>query len=354
MTGPSRFSARRVIVILVKASVSIALLVWLFRRVGWRAVQAELATADPWMLAAYVGVSLVATAISAAKWRALAASLEMPERFSRMMLLYLVGYFFNNVLPSSVGGDVVRSYELGRRHDRLADATASVFMERFTGFTVLLGWAAVAAAVRPSFMADPRILAGAGIAVGGYLVLAFAVFHRPALEAVRARLRVPVMAGLLRRASSLQDAILRYRTRPRAIAEAFGWSAAFYLVTVFVTLAGCLTFGAAPRLADLFVAVPVMLLLFSVPISIGGIGLQEWAFFAVLTRIGVPAPAALSLGLVFRVRNIVLGLAGGALYTMLGVALPPASSLSPPAQSPRPPQPAAQPPNRPAAQPPTP
>lgn len=324
MTGPSRFSPRRVIVNLVKASVSVALLVWLFRRVGWSAVQAELVTADPRMLAAYVGVSLVATAVSAAKWRALAAALEMPERFGRMMLLYLVGYFFNNVLPSSVGGDVVRSYELGRRHGRLADATASVFMERFTGFTVLLAWAAAAAVVRPSFMADPRILAGAGVAVGAYLVLAFAVFHRPALEAVRARLRLPVVAGLLRRASSLQDAILRYRARRRAVAEAFAWSAVFYAVTVLITLLGCLTFGAAPRLGDLLIAVPVMLLLFSVPISIGGIGLQEWAFFAVLTRIGVPAPAALSLGLVFRVRNLVLGLAGGALYTMLGVAIPPA------------------------------
>ena len=322
MTGRSRLSVRRLIVILLKASVSAALLVWLFRKVGWSAVRDELATADLRLLAAYVGVSLAATAVSAVKWRSLASALAMPERFSRMMLLYLVGYFFNNVLPSSVGGDVVRSYELGRRHDRLADATASVFMERFTGFTVLLGWAVAAAVIRPSFVADPRILAGSAVAIGAYLVLAFAVFHRPALEALRARLELPVVVGLLRRAASLQGAILRYRSQPRALGAAFAWSALFYLLTVLTTLTGCLTFGAAPSLGDLFVAVPIMLLLFSVPISIGGIGLQEWAFFAVLTRIGVPAPAALSLGVVFRVRNIALGLVGGALYAMLDVALP--------------------------------
>lgn len=322
MTPRSRLSLRRLLIILLKASVSAALLIWLFRKVGWTAVRAELATADLRMLAVYVGISLAATAVSAIKWRALAAALAMPERFGRMMLLYLVGYFFNNVLPSSVGGDVVRSWELGRRHDRLADATASVFMERFTGFTVLLAWAIAAAAVRPSFVSDPRILAGAAVAIAAYVALAFAVFHRPALEALRARLRLPVLAGLLRRAASLQDAILRYRSQPRALGAAFAWSAAFYLLTVLTTLTGCLTFGAAPALGDLFIAVPVMLLLFSVPISIGGIGLQEWAFFAVLTRIGVPAPAALSLGVVFRVRNIVLGLVGGALYTLLGVALP--------------------------------
>ena len=332
MTGVAGLSLRRLAIVLAKATVSVALVVWLFRKVGWDAVRAELATADLRMLALYVGVSLAATAVSAAKWRSLAAALRMREPFGRMMLLYMVGYFFNNVLPSSVGGDVVRSWELGRRHDRLADATASVFMERFTGFTVLLAWAVGAAIVRPSFLADPRILAGAAVAVGAYLALALAVFHRPALEGLRARLRLPLVAGLLRRASSLQDAILRYSSTPRAIAEAFGWSAAFYLLTVVATLTGCLTFGAAPGLGDLFIAVPVMLLLFSVPISIGGIGLQEWAFFAVLTRIGVPAPAALSLGVVFRVRNIVLGLIGGALYTVLGVAVPPpAVSRVPPA-----------------------
>lgn len=323
MSGSARLTPRRAAIVLLKAGVSIALLVWLFRRVGWSAVRAEIASADLAMLALYVSVSLAATAVSALKWRSLAGALGMREPFSRMMLLYMVGYFFNNVLPSSVGGDVVRSYELGRRHQRLADATASVFMERFTGFTVLLVWALAAAAARPSFMADPRILLGAGVAVGAYLTLTLAVFHRPALEALRARLRLPVLAGLLRRAASLQDAILRYRENRRALGEAFGWSAVFYALTVFTTLAGCATFGAAPALGDLFIAVPVMLLLFSVPISIGGIGLQEWAFFTVLTRIGVPAPAALSLGVIFRVRNIVLGLAGGAMYPLLGTGRPP-------------------------------
>ncbi len=315
-------SLRRAAVLAAKGLVSAALLVWLFRQVGWNAVRAELLTADPAMVAVYVAVAFAGTVVSAVKWRALARALGLHERLGRMTVLYLVGYFFNNLLPSSVGGDVVRSYELGRRHGRLADATASVFMERFTGFTVLLVWALGAAAAWPSFVADPRFLAGAGIAIGAYVALAWAVFHRPALEALRLRLRLPMIAGLLRRAASLQDAILRYRGRPHAIAAALAWSAVFYLLTVATTLAGCLAVGARPAIGDLFVAVPVMLLLFSVPISIGGIGLQEWAFFAVLTRIGVPAPAALSLGLIFRVRTLAFGIVGGALFPLSGIRTP--------------------------------
>lgn len=318
MSGP-RISLRRALLLAAKGVVSAALLVWLFRQVGWAAVREELLAADLRLVAVYALVAFAGTAVSALKWQRLAAALGLRERFGRMTVLYLVGYFFNNLLPSSVGGDVVRSYELGRRHGRLADATASVFMERFTGFTVLLVWALAAAVAWPSFMADPRFLAGAGIAVGAYLALAWAVFRRTALESLRARFRLPLVAGLLRRAASLQDAILRYRGERRALGEALGWSAAFYLITVGTTLAGCLAVGAHPPVAQLFVAVPVMLLLFSVPISIGGIGLQEWAFFAVLTRIGVPASAALTLGVIFRVRTIAFGLIGGALFPLSGI-----------------------------------
>jgi uncharacterized protein (TIRG00374 family) len=332
----ARPSVRRVVVLGAKGAVSVTLLVWLFRQVGWDAVRAELVTADPWLIGVYAAVAFAGTLVSAVKWQALARALGLRERLGRMTVLYLVGYFFNNLLPSSVGGDVVRSYELGRRHGRLADATASVFMERFTGFTVLLVWALVAALAWPSFMTDPRFLAGAGVAVGAYLVLAWAVFHRPALEAVRARFRLPVVAGLLRRAASLQEAILRYRGRRGALAAALAWSAVFYLVTVATTYAGCLAVGARPAVGDLFVAVPVMLLLFSVPISIGGIGLQEWAFFAVLTRIGVPAPAALSLGVIFRVRTIAFGLVGGALFPFSGIRAAPGTARAEPPADPAP------------------
>ena len=66
-----------------------------------------------------------------------------------------------------------------------------------------------------------------------------------------------------------------------------------------------------------FVAVPLMLLLFMIPISIGGIGLQEWAYFFVLSMVGVPAAVGLSLGLIFRARTIGFGLLGGIIYPFI-------------------------------------
>jgi len=64
-------------------------------------------------------------------------------------------------------------------------------------------------------------------------------------------------------------------------------------------------------------AVPVLLILFMIPFSLGGIGLQAWAYYFVLEAIGVPASIGLSLGLLFRARSLAFGLMGGAVYPFI-------------------------------------
>ena len=61
----------------------------------------------------------------------------------------------------------------------------------------------------------------------------------------------------------------------------------------------------------------MMLLIFMIPISLGGIGLQEWAYWSVLDMVGVPSAAGLSLGLLFRARAIGFGFLGVAVYPLV-------------------------------------
>jgi len=80
---------------------------------------------------------------------------------------------------------------------------------------------------------------------------------------------------------------------------------------------GCLVFDVHVSLTKLSMAVPIMLVLFMMPISIGGIGLQEWAYYFVLGMVGVPGAVGLSLGLLNRTTTLVMGLLGGAIYPLL-------------------------------------
>ena len=83
--------------------------------------------------------------ISALKWWLLLRAAEQPVAYLWTVRTYLVGQFFSNFLPTSIGGDAVRVFRLNQLVGRLGLAIASVFVERITGFLALtiIGWVAL-------------------------------------------------------------------------------------------------------------------------------------------------------------------------------------------------------------------
>jgi len=55
-----------------------------------------------------------------------------------------------------------------------------------------------------------------------------------------------------------------------------------------------------------------------VPVSINGWGLMEGAFIVFFTRAGMTRPEALSLGFLYHVVAVVVSLAGGVLWLLMG------------------------------------
>ncbi|WP_179130922.1 lysylphosphatidylglycerol synthase transmembrane domain-containing protein [Candidatus Entotheonella palauensis] len=308
--------SKRTLSISLKIGVSTALLAYCFSRVGWHDLWAEIAGANALFLGLYIGVSFLATIASSFKWHVLSTAHGLSASRGRLTLLYMVGYFFNNILPTSIGGDVVRAYELGKTDGKPAEAMASVFMERFTGLTALIIFAGVAVALDPHFLGDIKLTVALAMVCVAYLGVIALVFQRTILQMLQQRLQWPLAQRILRKMQKLQEAILLYRHQRWALLVSMLYSFVFYLISVWIVYTGCLTFGVAPSLTALFLVVPIMHILFMIPISLGGIGLQEWAYTAVLGMIGVSGAVGLSVALLYRARTILFGLIGGALYPL--------------------------------------
>lgn len=299
---------------LLKGTVSVVLLTYVFGKVGWSSVWSEIRHADPLPLALYVFLGLVSVVVSTWKWWVLCRATGIETSPTRLFWLYLVGMFFNQFLPTSVGGDVVRGLEAGRLHGDGSRAMASVFMERFTGLTALMVLALVAVLVDSRWIADLRVaalLASVGVM---YAVGVWMVFSPRFLHFVVRRFRFAVVRRGAERVGRLQNAIRAYRSEPGALFWAMILSVIFYALTVLITYTGCLVFGVRLPLISVAAAVPILLILFLVPVSIGGIGLQEWAYTFVLGALGVPPAVGLSVGLIYRARSVAFGLVGGAIY----------------------------------------
>src|SRR5437870_4481455 len=130
-----------------KKLLRVAVSVLLLGVVAWKMDFAKVADAFAhlrltyWLLA--VGVFLVAQVASSMRWRWLARPLGFQQGPAQFLGYYFVGMFFNLVLPTSVGGDVVRAWYLDGHSGRRLPAFVSVFADRVSGLLVLLVLACV-------------------------------------------------------------------------------------------------------------------------------------------------------------------------------------------------------------------
>ena len=139
---------------LLGSVILIAVLAW---RIDWAQAGAALARANWALWAAGLGVYLFAQAVSAVRWRMLARVQGFGGSPGRYLAYYFIGMFFNLLLPTSIGGDMVRAVVPGHargvgpaREKRRAAAFLSVFGDRINGLVALVAVACLAAVCCPT------------------------------------------------------------------------------------------------------------------------------------------------------------------------------------------------------------
>lgn len=270
--------------------------------------------------------------VSALKWRwflkelkvsdssgggALMSRAEVPGT-GYLSALYLLGYFVNLLAPSFVGGDAVRSYYVGKVTGQYQAAAATI-LERFTGLLAMLGLGVLVGWTSELVSAEMYALVVA-LAAGG-LVFAWVSLH-PGLE--RIMVRLPWGARLTDHVMAVQRAVLMLRNNHRLWWGTLALSLVFHTLTVANTAAAAWAVGwvDAP-LAELFVVLPIILLLGALPISPSGLGVQEGAFFFFLQGLGATPAQALGVGIILRAKVYLLALLGGVVFLLLRREVPP-------------------------------
>lgn len=298
---------RRALTRTLRVAVTAAFAVWIVRSVDWAEFGARVAHAD----LAWVGLSLVLSPVliylSTVRWRVLLGGRELDPGAARAFRLYVTAYFFNHLLPSGVGGDLARGYLLGAPLGRSADALASVIVERFLGGTALL---ALALGFVPLTASD--LYSGAvrwALAAGGvaYALLVWFVLDRRLTGALRSTPLRPVAEKLGR----LQAALRAYRDHAGPVTIALALSFLFYLGAGINVFVAARAFGSSIGPVEAILATPVVLVIALVPITLGGLGLAEWAYIFALGHFGVSPATALSAALLLRVKGVAVGAIGG-------------------------------------------
>jgi len=311
---------RRTVTTGLRWLVALGLLALLLYLTDLRRVGSLLSSATPWLVMAALGAALLDRGLMFAKWYPLLKMQNASISPGIALRAYLAAGFAGIFLPSSVGGDMLRSVALGRAGGRVIEIGASVAAERLLGLLslVLVCCAAVALGVARTVPMSKAML---GALLGVLSVTAFLLL-------------VPANASARRRLSALAE---KHAHRPGIVlARRFGVAYALYrkrpllLGTVgvlsileqgFPILVIWLVSQALPHtvgILNLVIAVPLAAFVSRIPISAAGIGVGEGMLVYLLTLQEIPAAEALAIAILARAVELGAHAPGALFWHSLG------------------------------------
>jgi uncharacterized protein (TIRG00374 family) len=302
-----------------KVAVSLALLVYLFATSDLQALEERVRTADLLLLSGAVGCYVAMLGLATWRWQLLLEALGCVAPLRHLTASYLVATFFNNFLPSNIGGDIVRVRDGSRLTGSTTSSLAVVGIDRILGLGAL--WVLGALAF---LFAGPELreLAGARSVVLGlglvFLVLGYIFFRPGTARRVMAATGLNRIEWLRERFEVVQAAVHSYRARMRTIFMAFAASLALQALVVWYFLAIARALRIPLSVSAAFLMVPLCTLLQAVPVSFNGWGLREGLFALYFSQIGLPRESALAFSLTGAGLIVLLSLSGAVVWMARG------------------------------------
>jgi len=234
--------------------------------------------------------------ISAIRWKYLIDHSKI--KYWYLFRLYFIGNYFNNFLPSSIGGDVYKILRLKNVIGDGAVATAATFMERFTGLLALAVLASVALTFTsyfPAYYGITLLL----LFVSGFFTALFILnkFHKlhPKLE----KFYIVFLSFKHKKAIVLKAFLLSFLVQ------------SFSVLTQFMVVK---SLGIDLSFIYAFFAFPISGFISFFPISFNGVGVQEAMYIQLLGFVGVQASIAVTASITYFIIRVVTSLLGAVFY----------------------------------------
>lgn len=300
---------------ILKIAVTVGLVALLIRLTDWGGVAGYLADIRwPWMVV-YLAAVIVGNVVSACRWRLLAVAGGAAARCHTFLGWYLTGTFLNNFFPGFVGGDAYRIFRSARTFSNglRTPAAMTVIADRIGGLygamllTVALFVVAMMTDGAGDMPAAAALIGMIGVVSIGLVVAMTAVIANRETLAAAITSRLPErLRGMVGHLASYDGGRIATNTFWGAVFAAVGVIGANYVLF--------LAFGVTLPVVPFAILALCASVVASLPVSIGNIGVKEWAYVVLLDSVGVDPSLAVAVVLVSRVAQAALSLLGAATY----------------------------------------
>jgi len=300
---------RQLLVLAARILVSLALLYLSLRGINFAAIQTRLSQISPGWMVLSVLATLVQVLFGALRWREISGQCNAPLTDLQALRINMIGTFFNQTLPSAIGGDAMRLWLVNRTGAGWRAATYSVLVDRAIGLIALaiivvasLPWSYNLIANTNGRLALVLVDAAAISAGLGFLLLGrlpwpwlktwWATHHIHACSVIANRVMFDRRAGP-------KIAVL---------------SLLVHVLTVVIAWCAARAINAPAEFGQVFLLIPPIMLITMLPISIAGWGVREATMMVAFGYAGLAQADGTVVSLLFGAASFIVGAIGGLIW----------------------------------------
>ncbi|HYA11729.1 MAG TPA: lysylphosphatidylglycerol synthase transmembrane domain-containing protein [Thermodesulfovibrionales bacterium] len=272
----------------MKLTVSSVLLYIVLSRTGPERIFSILKGMSLFAFISAILLYLLAQFISTCRWKLL---LPGTLRIKKLFPLYMIGSFFNTILPGLIGGDAVKAFYLYQITGRGSLTLSSIFMDRYLGFVMLTVICTIAFPFGYSYFQNSPAAWMLPFIVLSFIIASLLFFG------LRLGKRIKII-------SEFYDYFHSYRNQKGIIVKALIISAFVQfssIIAVYILTSGI---GEHVPFLACLIFVPLIIMFSALPISISGIGIREGAFVLFFGLIGIRPDAATAISLSWFLANV--------------------------------------------------
>jgi len=311
---------------------------WVCREQRWSRLVEIFLQMNMGVFAGALGIFITGQIIIGLRWWLLLRSQSIFIDFWAAVRLYLLGWFYNNFMPGSVGGDLLRAWYVTKHTPKKFEAVLSVFVDRLIG---LLSTLVIAIFFYSLFLwgrggvitSNNEDRAGFIKSVAGYkwvflwafaaivVVLCVLLLHKTS-RSILAKIWLYIRAHSMKMIVKLKDAIIIYCSKPRTILVVFGLTVFLQLLTITGFWLLGVNLGIEAGIEYYYVFFTLTWVLGAVPVSVGGAVVVEVLLASLFIKFaGVAEGQASALALCQRAVWMLASLPGAAIH-LFGAHLP--------------------------------
>ncbi|MCZ7403149.1 MAG: lysylphosphatidylglycerol synthase transmembrane domain-containing protein [Candidatus Methanoperedens sp.] len=297
----------------LKLIVGLSLIFFIFSRIEWN----EFINTIKRINLVYIYISMIlfffpGVWLSVCKWKKLMLVHNINLPFKQLYLYYLIGIFFNNFLPSTVGGDVSRVVYLKHATNKTAEITASIIMERLTGLVALIFLFLFSAIFDISIIFGHPIVLYIIILIFLSITAIYLLLRNDVLEKHVCKFRF--LIPLWEKVNEIFELVCNYWNYKKVLLYTIIISIIFVMFGALATYLFFLSIGIKAPIFDLILIYSAVQLIGMLPISINSLGLSEGASIILYGLIGISSVDALTVALMARFSLMLVSLSGGVIF----------------------------------------